>query len=269
MTHRRTPKPGSASSFKLKPLLLSALVGLIPVISGMLILYWQVDRSLMRDSVAAGQRAILHIDRTLERADDLTARAGALAGQECTVILEQMRRMVVGYPSVRSMVMGNTEKFYCGSELGAIDSPLSPELASVTKLLLRAGSLPTPDRPSLMFRRYEGSNTVNAVIDAQVVGENLAYASNGADVMLENNGLYIDASSQLITYDFASHADYHAVQTSSLYGYRIHSGMAPDKALHAFKAQALPIFGTLLLLGVMTAGVCHWLSCRPRGPRER
>jgi hypothetical protein len=267
MTQHRPAPPRSAQAFKLKPLLLSALVGLIPVISGMLILYWQVDRSLMRESLETGRRAIVHLDRTIERADDLTARGSVLAGQECSVILEQMRRMVVGYPSVRSMVMGNAEKLYCGSELGEIDRPLSAERPFVSKLLLRAGSLPTPDRPSLMFRRYEGNNTVNAVIDVQVLGENLAHASNGAEVMLENNGLYIDAAGQMIAYSYDDHADHHAVQMSAQYGYSVHSGYGHDKALQAFKAQALPMFGTLLLLGVITAGVCHWLSRQPRGQR--
>jgi sensor c-di-GMP phosphodiesterase-like protein len=266
MTQHRTVPPKVAPAFKLKPLLLSALVGLIPVVSGLLILYWQVDRSLMRDSLAAGQRAITHLDRTIERADDLTARASALAGETCSTILEQMRRMVVGYPSVRSIVMGDTEQLYCGSELGEINRPLAPDMLSASKLILRAGSTPTPDRPSLMFRRFEGRNSINAVIDAQVLGENLAHAANGASVMLEHNGLFLDQEGRVSAYDFNDHGDYHAVQVSAHYGYNVHSGYASNQAIQAFKAQALPLLGTLMLLGVVTAGVCHWLSRQPRAP---
>lgn len=268
MTQPRPRPAPTALASKLKPLLLSALVGLIPVCSGMLILYWQVDRSLMRDSLAAGQRAIFHLDRTLERADDVTARASSLAGQECSAILDQMRRLVVGYPSVRSVVMGDSEQLYCGSELGAFNRPLTPELTWANKLILRAGSTPTPDQPSLMFRRFEGRNSVNAVIDAQVLGENLAHARNGATVLLEHNGLFLDPEGRISAYDFEDHADHHAVQVSRQYGYNVHSGYGPGKASQAFKAQALPMFGTLLLLGVITAGVCHWLACQPRGRRE-
>lgn len=268
MTQRRRLQARSASSFNLKPLLLSVLVGLIPVISGMLILYWQVDRSLMRDSLAAGQRAIVNIDRTLERADDATARASSLVGQECSAILEPMRRLVVGYPSVRAIVMGDSEKLSCGTEIGEFNRPLSPEMMSASRLVLRESSAPTPDHPSLMFRRFEGHISVNAVIDAEVLGENLTHARNGATVLLEHNGLFLDPDGRISAYDFDDHGDHHAVQVSTQYGYNIHSGYAPNKVAEAFKAQALPIFGTLLLLGVITAGVCHWLSRQPRSTRQ-
>ncbi|WP_311970182.1 CSS-motif domain-containing protein [Pseudomonas baltica] len=267
MTQHRPQHPRSARTFKLKPLLLSALVGLIPVISGMLILYWQVDRSLMRDSLAAGQRAIANIDRTLERADDVTARAFSLAGQECSAILEPMRRLVVGYPSVRSIVMGDSERLYCGSELGEFTRPVTPDMNSTSKLILRTASTSMPEQPSLLFRRFEGRNSVNAVIDALVLGENLAHARNGATVLLEHNGLFLDPEGRISTYDFDDHGDHHAVQVSAHYGYTIHSGYGPNEVTKAFKAQAFPMFGTLLLLGVITAGVCHWLSRLPRGQR--
>lgn len=261
MTLRRPlPRP-TTPALHLKPLLLSVLVGLIPVISGMLILYWQVDRAMMRDSLSAGQRAIAHLDRTLERADDLTARASALAGRECEHVLEPMRRLVTGYPSVRSMVLGNAERLYCGSELGKVDRPLPEEMIALTKLILRASSLPAPDRASLVFRRYEDNHSLNAVIDAQVLGQNLAYASSGAEhLLLEHNGVYLGSDGNVFSYSFDHHGEHHAVQTSSVYGYRVHSGYPLGQSAAAFKAQALPMLGTLLLLGVITAGVCHGLS---------
>lgn len=261
MTPRRPlPRPATPA-LRLKPLLLSVLVGLIPVISGMLILYWQVDRALMRDSLSAGQRAIAHLDRTLERADDLTARASNLAGRECKDMLEPMRRMVAQYPAVRSVAWADTERFFCCSELGSIDRPLSQEMAAMTRLVLRASGLPASNRASLMFRRYEGSQSLNAVIDAQVLAQNLTYATSGAELlMLEHNGLYLGNDGEVLPYRLDHHGEHHAVQTSSLYGYRVHSGYPAGHAATALKAQGMPMLGTLLLLGVITAGVCHGLS---------
>jgi hypothetical protein len=263
MNHRRSPQPRYTPVLHLKPLLLSVVVGLIPIISGMLILFWQVDRSLMRESIATGQRAIANLERILERADDLTARASAMAGGTCAQNLEQLRRMVVGYPAVRSIALGNADGLYCSTEMGQIEVPLSPEMVGMTPLLLRAGSVATPDRPSMVFRRFEGANSLNASIDGQVLAQGLAQASNGADVVLELNGLFLGANGLITAYDFDDPGVHHAVQHSPLYGYRMHSAYRPDSALQAFKAQALPIFGSLLLLGVITGGVCHWLSRQP------
>lgn len=246
-------------------MLLSALAGLIPVITGMLVLYWQVDTSLQRDSLSAGQRAIVNIERTIERADDLAARASGMAGGDCSKVLDDMRRMAVGYPLVRSIVLGNTEGFYCGSELGEVFHPHSIETAAMDKLLLRTASLPSPDQASMLFSRYEGVYSINAVIDAEVLAQGLKYAANGADVLLESNGVFLDQAGKVVTYNFDDHGDHHAVQVSSHYGFRIHSGFAPGRTVAAFQGQAFSMLGTLLLLGVLTAGVCHWLACKRRG----
>lgn len=243
-------------------------VGMIPVISGLLILYWQVDRSLMRDSEQIGKRAIAQLDRTLERADDLTAQAAALAGRECSEILEQMRRLVTSYPAVRSMVIGNQQQFYCGTELGAVDTPINDEMATASRLLLRSGSTPNPDHPSLVFRRFEGNHTLNAVIDTQVLAHVLGLVRNGADLLLEQNGRFLGEGDRLAAYSYDSHSEHHVVQISALYGYRVHSGYPPGYSLAAFKTQAWPLLGTLLLLGVVTAGACH-LIARRKTPRPR
>jgi hypothetical protein len=265
-----------APSYALKPsvgarvkhFLLLVMVGLIPVISGMLILYWQVDRSLTRASVEAGQRAISQLDRTIERADDLAARASNLVGKPCTEVLEPMRRLVASYPAVRSLALGDQESLYCGSELGVLDRTLASELAGAGRLLLRASSSAAPNRPSMVFRREEDAHTLYAVIDGQVLGQSLSHANGSAGVLLEQNGLFLNADGEVTHYQFNSHGEHHSVQMSSLYGYRVHSGYAAGQSMVQLKMQALPMFGTLLLLGVVTAGVCHWLSRQKPAPRR-
>jgi hypothetical protein len=255
-----TAPPRTALRQRLRVLLLSVFVGMIPVGSGLLILYWQVDRSLTRGSAEAGQRIIDHLDKIIERADDVTARAGAFAGQRCGDLLEPLRRMVAAYPVVRSVVLGDPERFYCGSELGELDSSQREEMFGTERLVLRASSLPAPDRSSLLFRRFEGGHSVNAVIDGQVLGDILERESGSLKTLIENGGLFLDKQAKVADYSFSDHSEHHALQTSRLYGYRVHSGYPTGHSLQAFKAQAWPMLATLLLIGVVTAGVCHWAS---------
>lgn len=255
-----TPPPRTALRQRLRVLLLCLFVGLIPVGSGLLILYWQVDRSLSRGSVEAGQRIIDHLDKVIERADDVTARASLFVGQSCGELLEPLRRMVAGYPVVRSVVLGDPERFYCGSELGELDRVVSEEMLGTERLVLRPSSLPAPDRSSLLFRRFEVGHSVNAVIDGQVLGDILGRESSTVETLIEHSGLFLDKQAKVADYSFSDHSEHHALQTSRLYGYRVHSGYPTGHSLQAFKAQGWPMLATLLLIGVVTAGVCHWAS---------
>lgn len=258
--HPTAPPPRTSLRQRLRVLLLSLFIGLIPVGSGLLILYWQVDRSLSRASLEAGQRIVDHLDKVIERADDVTARASVFAGQSCAELLEPLRRMVAGYPSVRSVVLGDPERFYCGSELGELDRAVATEMLGNDRLVLRASSLPAPDRSSLLFRRFESGHSLNAVIDGQVLADILSRESASVQTLVENGGRFLDQQAKVADYSFSDHSEHHAVQTSRLYGYRVHSGYPVGHSVEAFKAQGWPMLATLLLIGVLTAGVCHWAS---------
>lgn len=260
MNHHRLPAKPRRFTSLIKPLLLSIAIGLIPVVSGTFILYWEVDRSQTRSSIDAGRRAIVQIDRALERADDITARAASMAGQECAAVLEPMRRLVASYLSVRSLVLADAQQSYCSSEMGPISVPFTPQVAARSKLLLRTTSVSMPDRPSLVFSRFEGAQTVNAVVDAQLIAELISHGSNGTAALLENNGLFLGKDGRVEKYAYDSHAEHHSVQVSSLYGYSLHAGYPEGHSMHAFRAQAYPMLGTLALLGIVTAGACFWLS---------
>ena len=255
-----TSPPRTALRQRLRVLLLSIFVGLIPVGSGLLILYWQVDRSLTRGSLEAGQRIIGHLDKVIERADDVTARASQFAGQSCGEVLEPLRRMVTAYPVVRSVVLGDPQHFYCGSELGVLDLSLNEPLLGTDRLVLRASSLPAADHSSLLFRRFGAGHSINAVIDGEVLGDILERESGSVETLIEDGGLFLDKQAKVANYSFSDHSEHHALQTSRLYGYRVHSGYPAGHSLQAFKAQGWPMLATLLLIGVITAGVCHWAS---------
>lgn len=248
----------------LRPVLAATLIGLLPVCSGLAVLYWQLQRSLQDDVHNAAAEAIRQVDLIIDQAAQSARRLMPLAGQACNTALQAIREEVTVEPYVRSANLVTNHQAYCSSFYGAYERPVEPGDYFNQHLLLRASNAVTPNGPSLVYRHYEHPHGVRTVIDGRTLSKALRLIEGHTIVVLQVDEAYLWSDGSIEGGEIPDHPEHHTLLVSDAYGYSMHGGLAPGRSAALFRQQAVSTLGGLLLLGVLTGGVCHWLYRRPR-----
>ena len=77
------PIPVKRARRKALRLSLSVLVGVMPIVLGLLILYWQAERSLQETSEQAAGNAVRQFERMLDNAALAARKVMPVAGRPC------------------------------------------------------------------------------------------------------------------------------------------------------------------------------------------
>lgn len=254
------PPPSSP----LRGVLAAVLVGLLPVVSGLLVMSWHVDRNLAEKAHHIAGEAIRQVDNIIDQAAQSATRLQPLAGKPCKAVLQQLREEVTLEPLVRSANLIRNHRAYCSTFYGAYDREVDPGDYFNRRLWLRASNAVTPEEASLVYRHYEHPVGARTVIDGRILSGALQQIEGDATLVLQVQDAYLWSNGSMRGGDIPDHPEHHTLLVSERYGYQMHSGFAPGESLEQLKAQALATLGGLLLLGVVTGGVCHWLYRRPR-----
>ncbi|EIK93942.1 diguanylate phosphodiesterase / Rtn protein [Pseudomonas sp. M47T1] len=248
----------------LRGVVAAVLIGLLPVASGLLVMRWHVERSLAVEAGHIAGEAVRQVDNIIDQAAQSAKRLMPLAGQPCAAVLQRIRDEVTLEPLVRSANLLRNQQAYCSSFYGAYQRTVDATEYSDHNLLLRASNSVTPDEASLVYRHYEQPLGVRAVIDGRTLARVLRQIEGNATLVLQVGDALLWSNGSISDGDGPDHAEHHTLLASERYGYQMHSGFAPGSTRAHLKTQALSTVGGLLLLGVLTGGVCHWLYRRPR-----
>lgn len=252
-----------------KALVLAVLVALIPVGTGIGMLHWQVDRSLRAAVEQDTARSVHELDRILSLAAHSAERLLPLAGQACDDVVQTLRQEVTREPHIRSANLVTDGQAYCSSLYGHYSMPVMPADYLNGRLWLRAGNVVTPHAGSLVYRLSQDDKAVRAVIDGRMLAETLRLIGDEATLILQVGDAFLWSGGSIENGEIPDHQDHHMVKQSAVHGYLIHGGYPAGMARTLFKREAVAMLGSLLLLGVLTGGVCHWLFNRDSRPARQ
>jgi len=246
----------------LRALLAAFIIGLLPVVSGLLVLRWQVDRNLRDEVRHTTAEAIRQLDLIIAQAGQSAERLLPLAGKPCNSVLQRVRQEVTIEPFVRSANLVRNNQAYCSSYYGAYQRPVSEQEYFNGHLLLRASNPVTPDEASLVYRVYNHPHGVRTVVDGRTLASALRLIEGDMVLVLQVGEAFLWSDSSVRGGDIPDHPEHHTLLTSKEFGYQVHGGFGTGYSLAYLKRQALATLGGLLLLGVATGGICHWLYRR-------
>lgn len=248
---------------RVRALIIAVLIGVLPVVSGMLVLRWQVNRTLQFEAQHVAGEAIRQLDSMIDQAAQSAQRLLPLAGKPCTqAVIQSILQEVTIEPYVRSANLVRNHEAYCSSFYGAYKRAVEPGEYFNRQLMLRASNPVTPDEASLVYRLYEHPLGVRAVIDGRTLAEALRLIQGNTVLIMQVGNAFLWGDSSIQDGDIPDHQAHHTSLISERHGYRVHSGFEPEKASEIMRTQGLSTLGGLLLLGVLTGGVCHWLFRR-------
>ncbi len=161
------PIPVKRARRKALRLSLSVLVGVMPIVLGLLILYWQAERSLQETSEQAAGNAVRQFERMLDNAALAARKVMPVAGRPCPEAELTLREQVAIMPFVRSVNLTRDNTIYCTSLFGGFDEPVRIENYVDGRLLLMPGNQVTPDAALLVLRDSDGKRGVLAAIDGR------------------------------------------------------------------------------------------------------
>ncbi|SDY33437.1 EAL domain-containing protein [Pseudomonas sp. NFIX28] len=243
------------------------LIGLLPVVLGMAILYLQAERALFQSSRETAEEAIRQFDLMLDNSDSTARALLTLVGQPCDEVRKlALREQVTSRPFVRSTNLVWRNDNYCSSLLGQSSFLLDPADYVDGKLWLMAGNPVTPDRALLVYRLEEGERAVLATIDGYHLSNALLIISRYADLQLQVGPYWLSDDGQVheSIVPPAPVAPYQLA--SSRYPYSVSAGFAEGNIWRYMKSEYPALFSLLIFFGVLAAGLGHWLQKRSSSP---
>ena len=132
------------------------LSGLLPVVLGLFIIFWQANRSLQFEATQTAAEAVRQFDLMLDNAALAADVVLPLAGQDCVQVELPLREQVTRRPFVRSVNLMWNNQIYCSSLFGPFKEAVDPADYASGELRLMAGNPVTPNEPLLVYRRAKG-----------------------------------------------------------------------------------------------------------------
>ncbi|ENB9663868.1 MULTISPECIES: CSS-motif domain-containing protein [Pseudomonas] len=252
---------------RMRELLLLTTVGLVPVISGLLVMIVQLEMKLAENANISVREAVFSIDQALNRLSEAAHRALPLAGKPCENVRSVLQDQVVSRSMLRSLTLVEDNEAYCSSASGSMDY-LSSLTLSGQQVELSYGQ---PDnRRKLLVNFYLQSNGVGVIVTAYAsqLRNELDAFQDGLTLVVEFDDRYIWSKGDSRDAQPPSQSEFLANALSAKYGYRIKGGYAQGFTAQEIRQSMLQILPSLMLVGIATSlivylGLFRTRSCKP------
>ncbi|WP_065897970.1 EAL domain-containing protein [Pseudomonas sp. 24 E 13] len=247
---------------------LSIVCGLLPVLLGVVILYWQAERTLEQNTAQTAREAVrqfdLMLDNTALAAQDLLPLAGLPCDNAATLAL---REQVTRRPFVRATTLSWQKKIYCSSLFGSRhNSPVNPDDYVGGRLWLMNGNPVTPDTALLVYRLVDGDRGAFASIDGYHLTNALRLISRYASLVLKVGPNWLDADGKVHTDAPPKFAIAPHFLASNRYQYSVDVGMPEGEVWRYMQARYPAVFSLVVFFGVLAGLLAHWLQKRSSAP---
>lgn len=243
------------------------LIGLLPVLLGMIILYLQAERALLQSSQQTAEEAIRQFDLMLDNSDIAARVLLPLVGEPCDETRQlALRDQVTRRPFVRSTNLVWRNDNYCSSLLGRFSAALDPRDYVDGRLWLMNGNPITPDTALLIYRLSQGERSALATIDGYHLTNALRLISRYADLKLQVGNSWLSADGKVHGLPVPSAPVAHQELDSARYPYRVSAGFPEGDVWLYMKAQYPPLFSLLLFFGILSGFAGHWWQKRSSSP---
>lgn len=252
---------------RLPELLLLTTVGLVPVISGLLVMIVQLEMKLAENASISVQEAVFSIDQALNRMHEAAQRALPLAGKPCESVKSVLQDQVVSRSMLRSLTLVEGNEAYCSSSSGSLEY-LSSFTLSGQQVELSYGQ---PDkRRKLLVNFYLPGKDSGVIVTAYAVQlrNELDGFQDGLTLLLEFEDRYIWSNGDSRDAQRPSQSEFLANALSAKYGYRVKGGYAQGFTAQEIRRSMLQILPSLMLVGVVTGSLVYLGLFRARCNRR-
>lgn len=250
--------------------LVTGISGVLPVLLGIAILYWQAERTLQQSTAHTAREAVRQFDFMLDNAALAARSLLPLAGQDCDSGAKlALREQVTRRPFVRATTLSWKKTIYCTSLFGAnYVSPVNPEDYVDGRLWLMNGNPVTPDTALLVYRLAEGDQAAFASIDGFHLANVLRLISRYADLILQVGPNWLSSDGKVHTTPVPKYPVAHQHLDSTQYIYSVEVGMPEGEIWRYMTVRYPAMFALLLFFGALAALLAHWLQKRVSAPTQ-
>jgi len=241
---------------RLRELLLLATVGLVPVISGLLVMIVQLEMKLEENAAISVQEAVFSIDQALNRLQEAAQRTLPLAGKPCQGVNSTLQEQVVSRSMLRSLTLVKGNEAYCSSTSDSLDY-LSAFASSGQQVELSYGQ---PDRRrKLLVNFYLQGNESGVIVTAYAsqLRNELDGFQDGLTLLVEFGDRWIWSEGDSRDAQRPSQSEFLATALSAKYGYRVKGGYAQGSTAQEIRQSMLQILPSLMLVGTVTGLIVY------------
>lgn len=249
-------------------LLLPWLVGLLPILLGLAVLYWQAERSLRQEAQHTAGEALAQFELMLDNVSQAARELQPQAGTPCELVTHDLRDQVTRRPFVRSTNLISNGSLYCSSLFGLAVESVDPHRYVDGMLRLMPGNPVTPDRALLVYRLDDGRRGALSTVDGYHLANALRLIGRGTGLVLQVGPAWMSADGKVHSstppqFDIAA-----PLTRSERYPFAIHSGYPAASIWQLMRSEYAGLFGLLVLLGVLCGVTCRWSLNRVQSPRQ-
>lgn len=102
-------------------LLLLIAVALVPVVSGLLVMAFQLEAKLAENASISVQEAVFSVDSALDRMHETALRTLPFAGESCDNVKSALQDQVAIRSMVRSLTLLKDNQPYCSTASGSLE----------------------------------------------------------------------------------------------------------------------------------------------------
>ena len=249
---------------------ISGISGLLPILLGVAILYWQAERTLEQSTSQTAQEAVRQFDLMLDNTALAAQALLPLAGQPCDNATQlALREQVTRRPFVRATTLSWQKNIYCSSLFGPnYPAPVNPEDYVDGRLWLMNGNPVTPDTALLVYRLVEGDQGAFASIDGYHLTNALRLISRFAQLVLQVGPHWLDADGKVHADALPEFAVAHQHLASERYNYSVDAGMPAGEVWRYMDNRYPAVFSLVVFFGVLAGLLAHWLQKRSSAPTQ-
>ena len=242
-------------------------VGVLPVVCGLAIMNWQVEREMQASSQATTRQAVEHVERIL---DNLSSAANALlplAGGPCDQAQLTLRAQVTRNAFVRSTNLFRHNNLYCTSLFGEFDEPVNASDYIDGKLWLMDGNSVTPGHALLVYRVSEGDKGAITTVDGDHLLTALRLIGPDEDLQIRVGDAWMGKDGVVHKGVPPAAASANVLLGSTRYPFSVQGGYSTGKQGQLLRSHYPALISLLLVLGAVAALVCRWQIRRATSPR--
>lgn len=249
-------------------LLLALAISLLPVGTGLMIMFYQQDKKLEETAQVSVSEAIYSVDLALDRIHASASAAMMLAGTACEDIQAQLVDQVTNASHLRSLALTIDGRTYCKTlKTPSSQDQMFPDEQSQFLLVLDPPA--TPNAVLLAYQLREKHLEVIAISYDTLLRNELRAFQTGLTLLLEFGDLYIWADGDSRDPVRPSQDEFFREGVSTKYGYTVKAGFEKGYSAREKRQAMKQLFPSLALVGIITGSIVYWGLFRQRNQRVR
>jgi len=248
-------------------LLVVVVATLLPLLLGMVLVFWQAERSLQANSAAADQFALAQIEAMLDNASLAADAVAPLIGVPCSVAERSLRMQATSRPFVRSVNLVDNGIIYCASLEGSFDGAEEVETYADGRLRLMAGNDVTPERAVLIYRQPVGTGSVLVGIDGQHLINLLQGIGEETEITLAVGDSWMVSDGSVQSTAPTPMPVAHSVAASTRYPFELQAGYPAGAQWRFLNQHYQPLLVLLGLLGIAAGFGVYRITLQSQSPR--